>query len=101
LGVALPLVVAIPQTVGQGSSSGAACVEVGALSVWGTIGFNHFVFLTNRCPETYACAVSTNVNPEPLQATVPGHSTVEVITALNSPERGFVPIVSCEPATPR
>jgi hypothetical protein len=90
---ALPFFTAAPTNVRQGSPM--ECVEVGGVSIWGGVGWNHFVYLTNHCGETVDCSVTTNVNPEPREAIVPQEVTALVVTAWNSPVSVFVPSVTC------
>ena len=71
-------------------------IEHGAQATAGITGYNHIVFLTNRCQQTFVCVVSTDVTPEPREATVPGNTTVSVFMAYNSPAPFFYPNVSCE-----
>ncbi len=91
---ALPFASHAPPNVGDEPAT--TCVAVGGASVWGGFGYNHLVFLTNRCEATVLCTVTTNVDPEPQEATVPINMTVQVVTAVNSPVRMFIPFVSCE-----
>ncbi len=93
-GLALPLVVAAPRGVAEDPGPGP-CIEVAAVTVWGGWGYNHIVYLTDRCDEPYACDVSTDVDPEIHHALVPGRTTVQVYTAVNSLARVIFPKVDC------
>jgi len=92
--VGLPVVVGAPHQ--QRRDYDPACIEVGGISMWGITGYNHIVFLTSRCQPTLVCVVSSDVTPEPREATVPGNTTVSVFLAYNSPAPFFHPNVSCE-----
>lgn len=93
----LPFLSQAPPANPEGPAT--TCVAIGGASVWGGFGYNHLVFLTNRCEATILCTVTTNIDPEPQEATVPINATVQVVTATNSPMRAFIPFVSCESVT--
>ena len=75
----------------------APCVSVRAEVRYGAAAYNHIVILTNACARPYTCIVTTDVNPQPMQAVVPPHAVTEVVTFLGSPARTFVPTVACKP----
>jgi hypothetical protein len=74
----------------------SSCVEVGAASFWGVAGWNHFVYLSNRCGEPVSCTVTTSVDPDPHGVTLAKDQTEQAITAMSSPARVFVPRAMCE-----
>lgn len=88
------LLLAIP--ICASSNAATTCVEVGGLSTWGVTGWNHTVYLTNRCSADVFCEVSTSVAPEPKLVTLSSNVTTAVVTSTNTPERVFVPVVSCD-----
>jgi len=88
------LLLAIP--ICASSSSATTCIEVGGASFLGGTGWNHVVYLTNRCSADVLCDVSTNVAPEPKHVTLSSNVTTAVPTSTNSPDRVFVPVVSCD-----
>ena len=88
------LLLALP--ICAASSGATSCVEVGGASFWGTTGWNHVVYLTNRCSAEVQCDVSTNVEPEPKHVTLDTNVTVQVPMSTNAPARVFVPVVSCD-----
>jgi|GraSoiStandDraft_23_1057293.scaffolds.fasta_scaffold632656_2 hypothetical protein len=71
-----------------------ACVEA-----WGEsryrVGYDHIVHVANRCEKAVLCRVSTNVNPDPVEVTVPSREEREVLTFRGSPAREFAPKVDC------
>ncbi|HEX3598000.1 MAG TPA: hypothetical protein VHU80_22980 [Polyangiaceae bacterium] len=71
------------------------CVGVSSQAVYRNYGYDHIVHLTNRCDEAAACDVSTDVNPEPIHATVPASGETDVLTFRGSPARAFTPHVHC------
>lgn len=78
------------------SSAATSCVEVGGASIWAATGWNHVVYLTNRCSADVSCDVSTNVAPEPQSVTLSSNVTTFVVTSIRAPESVFVPVVSCD-----
>jgi hypothetical protein len=73
-----------------------ACVRFWGEPRFNGSGYNHLVHVANSCSATAECAVTTNVNPEPTQLEVAGHSEGVVNTFLGSPARTFVPHVLCK-----
>jgi hypothetical protein len=74
-----------------------ACIRVRAEARYAALAYNHIVHLTNMCDAAQVCTVTTNVNPTPIEAAVPGHREVEVLTFRGSPAREFTPTVTCKP----
>ncbi len=71
-----------------------ACITYRAESVYRS-GYEHRVHIQNACESDAECAVSTNVNPEPIQVDVPAGTLVTVLTARGSPSYTFKATVSC------
>lgn len=71
------------------------CIGVSAQAIYRNYGYDHVVYLTNRCAGDAVCDVSTDVNPEPSHVDVPVNSTIEVLTFRGSPARTFTPKVAC------
>src|SRR5258708_2060736 len=88
------LIAAAPITT---ADAAAPCVVIRAEVRYGAAGYNHVVVLMNACEHAEACTVTTDVNPEPIKATVPPRSSTEVVTFLGSPARVFVPKAICVP----
>lgn len=76
------------------------CISVRAQARPGTSGYNHWVFIANRCDAPAACDVSTNVNPSTMTVAVQPGTTQDVLTFRESPARTFTPFVSCKLAAP-
>jgi hypothetical protein len=92
---ALPFFEAPPASGAPGDAN--PCIEPGAGSVWGGLGWNHVIYLTNRyCNDTVVCAVSTDVDSCVQQTLVPPSETVAVLTALNSQAQAFIPNIACD-----
>ena len=52
--------------------------------------------IENGCDRPAICVVSTDVAPEPIQATVPARQRVELVTFRGSPASAFKPKVECK-----
>ena len=81
-----------------GDENPAACVTAHGRVIYGALGYDHYVELENTCARAFACTVSTNVNPTPIDVVVPDLGTVSVLTFRGSPAREFMPYVTCTPA---
>ncbi len=57
------------------------------------LGYDHVVVIDNGCDRAAACTVSTDVAPDPIQATVDAKKTVELTTFRSSPASTFKPKV--------
>ncbi|HSC87297.1 MAG TPA: hypothetical protein VLC09_08510 [Polyangiaceae bacterium] len=71
-----------------------ACIDVSTHARPG-MGYDHLVTIANHCKSVADCQVSTNVNPQPIQASVPPDATHVVLTYRGSPAREFVAKVTC------
>jgi hypothetical protein len=58
-------------------------------------GYDHIVHIHSSCDVELSCTVRTNVNPSPVEASVPPHGRVEVLTWRGSPARTFTATVDC------
>jgi hypothetical protein len=92
--------------VGIGLVASALCARSGVAAAgpcihhrpevrYGNLGYDHIVHLRNNCRARATCAVSTNVNPKPTQASVRAGEDVEVLTMRGSPAREFTAHVDC------
>lgn len=72
-----------------------ACIRWRAQPVATGAGYNHVVTIENGCDEPAACVISTDVAPDPIQATVPAKQKVELTTFRGSPASTFKPRVEC------
>ena len=92
---ALPFLEATPASGEPGDAN--PCIEPGAGSVWGGLGWNHVIYLTNKyCSDTVVCAVSTDVDQCVQTILVPPTQSVAVVTGLNSPVQAFIPAIACD-----
>ena len=73
-----------------------ACVRWWPLTVHMGIGYNHVVGIENDCDRPAACVVSTDVAPDPIQATVSPRQKIELTTFRGSPASTFKPKVECK-----
>jgi hypothetical protein len=89
--LAFGLVVWMPA---QAGAAGPDCMRF-----WGEVryvaGYDHIVYVANGCDADASCIVWTDVNPTPLAATIPAHSTVGIVTYRGSPASVFTPFVRC------
>ena len=74
----------------------AGCVTWTKEARYEGLGYNHYVYLTSTCKEVMACAVTTNVNPDPTTATVQPGGKTTVLTFRGSPAREFTASVTCK-----
>lgn len=72
-----------------------ACVRWWGKVVSTVSGYNHVVGIENGCEKPAACVISTDVAPDPIQATVPAKQKVELVTFRGSPSSTFKPTVNC------
>lgn len=78
-------------------SNGAVdCVAYRSEARYRGVGYDHLVTLQNECEVQVHCSVSTNVNPQPVQATLSPGQRVTLLTFRGSPARSFVAYVTCK-----
>lgn len=77
------------------AGSRPACVSASAQPVFNGTGYNHLVTVSNQCAASVTCAVSTNVNPTPVELSVGAGQSRTVNTFFNSPVFGFNATVEC------
>jgi hypothetical protein len=73
-----------------------ACVKWGPLTVSTPTGYNHVVWIENECSAPAACTLSTDVAPDPIEATVAAKEKAELTTFRGSPASEFKAKVSCK-----
>src|SRR6476661_4649374 len=61
------------------------CVKVQAQAPYRGYGYDHIVELRNTCTKPAKCQVATDVNPTPVEQSVPAGETREVLTLRGSP----------------
>jgi hypothetical protein len=71
------------------------CIHFWSEARYRPFGYDHVVHIRSACSADARCKVTTDVNPEVLDATVPAHGEVEVITQVGSPAREFTAEVAC------
>jgi hypothetical protein len=71
-----------------------ACVEY-----WGEVryrsGYDHWVHLRSSCTTDVLCAVTTDVNPTPIEVPLAPGEHKAVLTWRGSPAYAFTPYVRC------
>ena len=72
-----------------------ACVKWWQQTVSTATGYNHVVGIENGCDKPVACAVSTNVAPDPIRVTVAPKEKTELVTFRGSPSYEFKAKVEC------
>lgn len=72
------------------------CVTVRAIVRYGAGAYNHWVRVENGCERRVRCQIATNVNPDPIAATIDPGQNREVMTFMGSPAREFTPRVTCQ-----
>ena len=61
------------------------------------LGYQHIVHITNSCDEAVACEVRTSASHGHVDVTVPGRSSVAVLTRRGAASRKFTAQLSCHP----
>jgi|LNFM01.1.fsa_nt_gb hypothetical protein len=74
------------------------CVSVGAQAVFNGSGYNHLVTISNACPASVTCQVTTNINPQATSVTVARSSSETINTYFNAAGYGFSATVHCHNA---
>jgi len=72
-----------------------ACIRSWGETVATGFGYNHVVVIDNTCDKAATCTVSTDVAPDPIQASAPAKQRTELVTFRGSPTRVFKPKVEC------
>jgi hypothetical protein len=72
-----------------------ACVSVSTIVRYGALGYDHIVGIANGCAKRVECVVRTDVNPDPIHASVSPKEATEVVTWRGSPAREFKADVKC------
>jgi hypothetical protein len=71
------------------------CITWRSQVVLALVGHNHVVVIENGCNKPATCVVSTDVAPDPIQATVPAKQKVELVTFRGSSSSTFKAKVDC------
>jgi hypothetical protein len=93
----LPLasVLALLAFAATARASNPACIKWHATPYARTTGYDHVVTIENGCDKPALCTVSTDVAPDPIQATVPPKDKIELTTFRGSPASTFRAKVDC------
>ena len=94
LSLALPAAVLSAQDSDK-TADGLDCVRYGEQVRFRNDGHDHLVHLHNRCSHRATCQVSTNVNPDAIEATLEPDGRQTVLTFRGSPARVFSATVRC------
>jgi len=95
-GTCLALAVLLAPRAARSAETLPSCVRVSAEARYRPFGYDHLVYIHNDCARTADCTVSTDVNPERMQVSVPPQGEVEVVTWVGSPARVFMATVVCD-----
>ena len=76
-------------------TAGKGCVYVRAEAPYRGSGYDHLVHLDNHCDKAAACHVSSDVNPDGEDTTVPPKSQTTVLLWRGSPASTFKAKVTC------
>jgi 6-phosphofructokinase len=91
----LAIVALAPATRAQQKST-PSCIKSWGEARARALGYDHVVVIENGCDKPAACVITTDVAPEPIQATVEPKQRVELTTFRNSPATAFKPKVECK-----
>ncbi len=72
------------------------CVRFVAEARYRGIGYEHLVHIANGCPRLALCVITTDVNPDAIEARIDAESTATVLTYRGSPASTFVANVRCQ-----
>lgn len=86
---------AAPERLDSTATATPGCVHARAEARYANYGYDHWVIIHNACGAAATCAVTTNVNPQPVRVGVPSGKTKEVLTFRGSPAREFSAKVAC------
>lgn len=78
------------------SGTEAGCIHWVTEARWVGMAYNHLVHLDSTCTQAMVCQVSTDVNPDPVEAEVPAGQKRTVTTFIGSPSSEFKAFVSCQ-----
>jgi hypothetical protein len=92
---------AFPFPAGAGEARAASnspppCVTWSIEARFNGVAYSHLVHLTNGCKTDMKCRVTTNVNPEPVEAELKIGDRKTVLTVQGSSAREFTAQVRCE-----
>ncbi|MCB9730874.1 MAG: hypothetical protein H6744_14720 [Deltaproteobacteria bacterium] len=81
-----------------GGDDAVSCVSHRSEAFARGAGYNHLVHLESACNETVRCHVSSDVNPEGVDATLAPGAKETVTLFQGSPASGFKATVTCKAA---
>lgn len=94
--LALPVLLTLaPETRAQQKPT-PACIKSWGEARARALGYDHVVVIENGCDKPASCVITTDVAPEPIQATVEAKKKVELTTFRSSPATAFKPKVECK-----
>lgn len=96
--LALPglLVLALAPETRADQKPAPACIKSWGEARARALGYDHVVVIENGCDKPASCVITTDVAPEPIQATVEAKKKVELTTFRSSPATAFKPKVECK-----
>jgi hypothetical protein len=92
----LILVIAVPSAgPARADSRTPACLRSWPEVRYRNYGYDHIVHIVNECRARAFCAVSSDVNPAPIEVEVPTFGQLEVMTCRGCAAREFTPRLTC------
>jgi hypothetical protein len=79
----------------RGGSQTPPCIRSWPEIRYSNYAYDHIVHISNDCRVKASCAVSSDVNPEPVQVIIPAGEQIEVMTTRGSQAHEFTPNVEC------
>jgi hypothetical protein len=80
---------------GTAAQTKPACVRTWSEARARAVGYDHVVGIENLCDKPAHCTISTDVAPDPIEATVDPKKSVELTTFRSSPAREFKAKIDC------
>jgi len=90
------LIASAPTTRADDPPTAQACVKARGEARYLGFAYDHWVHLSNECKRPVSCRVTTDRNPEPVDASVPAQTSVAVLTYRASTTASFSFQVHCE-----
>lgn len=80
----------------DGPGKNPDCLQIRSQTPYRGYGYDHIVEIRNACDRTAICSVKTDVNPAPVEQSVPSGETRSVLMFRGSPSSAFTPTVTCK-----
>jgi hypothetical protein len=80
---------------GLADTRAPACLRSWPEARYRNYGYDHIVHVANDCRARAFCAVSTDVNPHPVEVEIPASGQLEILTCRGCAAREFTPRLEC------